>query len=128
MCGDYCLVNKWNVLGHLCHSFAEKSLMTLRKLMCLTFWTYVHVTISYHWGKVTKSKQHFRVFIFMGMIMAILTIGFENGPLQNFKELWIRFWMVLPLPNVTSTILSFLAWLKKMTSIIYKKCLIILRK
>jgi hypothetical protein len=45
----------------------------------------------------------------MGMIVAILTIGFENGPLQNFKELWIRFWTVLLLPNVTLTILSFLA-------------------
>jgi hypothetical protein len=56
---------------------------------------------------VTKSKQHVRVFILMGMIVAILTIGFENGPLQNFKELWIRFWTVLPLPNVTLTILSF---------------------
>ncbi len=58
---------------------------------------------------MTKSKQHFRVFIFMGMIMAIFIIGFENGPLQNFKELWIRFWTVLPLPNVTLTILAFLA-------------------
>jgi hypothetical protein len=34
----------------------------------------------------------------------------------------------LLLPNVTLTILSFLAWLKRMTSIIYKKWLIILRK
>jgi hypothetical protein len=45
----------------------------------------------------------------MGMIVAIFIIGFENGPLQNFKKLWIRFWVVLPLPNVTLTILSFLA-------------------
>lgn len=85
---NICSKNKytWTSMSSL---YQKKFSMPLGKSRCLTFWIYVLVTISCHWKKVTKLRQHSRGLILMGNIICI-NDSFSHlvwrTPLQNLKS------------------------------------------